>query len=358
MGEHRTSLRRVVATGAVLSVLALLAACDGSATGSVATPAVAAPADGTPSVTSSPTTASPTGSPTSVSPTSTATTSAQPPGTGGLLVRTDSQAAVAWSQATGEDKDLLATIAQTPQALWVGDWVGADEARDQVARLTSAAADSGTTAVLVVYAIPGRDCGLHSAGGVAADAYAAWVATVADGIVGRPVVVLEPDALPQLGACDGQGDRGALLAGAARTLDEAGARVYLDAGHSGWLPAGEVVSRIRAVGTAHLAGFALNTSNYQATADERAYGEAIAAQLEGLGFVVDTSRNGNGSNGEWCNPRGRALGDAPRLVDDGTALDALLWVKSPGESDGTCNGGPAAGQWWQEIALELARNAR
>ena len=28
-----------------------------------------------------------------------------------------------------------------------------------------------------------------------------------------------------------------------------------------------------------------------------------------------------------------------------------------GESDGTCHGGPDAGQWFHEIALELARNA-
>lgn len=56
-------------------------------------------------------------------------------------------------------------------------------------------------------------------------------------------------------------------------------------------------------------------------------------------------------------PRGRALGDPPRAVDDGTHLDALLWVKLPGESDGSCNGGPPAGQWWQDVALELARNA-
>jgi len=47
----------------------------------------------------------------------------------------------------------------------------------------------------------------------------------------------------------------------------------------------------------------------------------------------------------------------PTAVDDGTHLDALLWVKLPGESDGSCNGGPPAGRWWQEIALELARNA-
>ncbi|MGL1937407.1 MAG: glycoside hydrolase family 6 protein, partial [Fibrobacterales bacterium] len=61
------------------------------------------------------------------------------------------------------------------------------------------------------------------------------------------------------------------------------------------------------------------------------------------------------SNGEWCNPRGRALGENPRAIFEG-ALDGYLWVKRPGESDGTCNSGPTAGHWWLEYALELARN--
>ena len=45
-------------------------------------------------------------------------------------------------------------------------------------------------------------------------------------------------------------------------------------------------------------------------------------------------------------------------MNDGSGLDALLWVKLPGESDGTCNGGPAAGAWFPSMALELARNAK
>ncbi len=284
-------------------------------------------------------------------------TAAAPDGPGVLHVAPGAQALAAWQAATGEDKVLLERIATRPQAAWIGDWTEASAAREQVAALTGAAHEAGEVAVLVVYAIPGRDCGLHSAGGVEQSEYATWIDTVASGIVGEPIVVLEPDALAQLGACDGQGDRVGLLAYAARSLHEAGARVYLDAGHSGWHPVAETARRLALVGTEHLAGFALNTSNYQTTADERAYGEQVSAATGGLRFVVDTSRNGNGSNGEWCNPRGRALGEPPRLVDDGTALDALLWVKSPGESDGACNGGPQAGAWWQEIALELARNA-
>ena len=40
-----------------------------------------------------------------------------------------------------------------------------------------------------------------------------------------------------------------------------------------------------------------------------------------------------------------------------TALDALLWVKPPAESDGTCHGGPPAGDVWIDRALALATAA-
>lgn len=274
-----------------------------------------------------------------------------------LYVDPTTQAYAAWAAATGTDKDLLAKIALTPQAYWVGDWADAEQTRQQVADYTGRAAAAGETGVLTVYAIPGRDCGNHSGGGVPESEYARWVDTVASGIVGSPVVVLEPDALAQLGDCDGQGDRVGYLRYAAASLADAGARVYVDAGHSGWLSASEAARRLQLIGFTDAVGFALNTSNYQTTADTQAYAEQVSSQVGGRPYVIDTSRNGNGSNGEWCNPRGRALGDQPRFVDDATSLDALLWVKLPGESDGACNGGPAAGQWWQEIALELAANA-
>lgn len=41
--------------------------------------------------------------------------------------------------------------------------------------------------------------------------------------------------------------------------------------------------------------------------------------------------------------------------DPQRSVDALLRVKRRGESDGICNGGPAAGQRWQEIATGLAQ---
>ncbi|WP_036969716.1 glycoside hydrolase family 6 protein [Promicromonospora kroppenstedtii] len=274
-----------------------------------------------------------------------------------FYVDTHTQAYAAWEAASGTDKDLLAKIALTPQSYWVGSWADADRSRDEVVDYTGRAADAGATGVLTVYAIPGRDCGNHSGGGVPESEYARWVDTVASGIEGNPVVILEPDALAQLGDCDGQGDRVGYLRYAAASLTEAGARVYVDAGHSGWLSPAEAARRLQLIGFSDAVGFALNTSNYQTTAATQAYAEEVSSQVGGRPYVIDTSRNGNGSNGEWCNPRGRALGERPRFVDDATALDALLWVKLPGESDGACNGGPAAGAWWQEIALELAANA-
>jgi endoglucanase len=61
-------------------------------------------------------------------------------------------------------------------------------------------------------------------------------------------------------------------------------------------------------------------------------------------------------------------------ADTGSALlDAFLWIKIPGESDGECTRGlgpagttvdpewgmidPTAGRWFPEMALDLAMNA-
>lgn len=97
-------------------------------------------------------------------------------------------------------------------------------------------------------------------------------------------------------------------------------------------------------------------------------------------FVIDTSRNGQGpwnppahpagDPQDWCNPPDRGLGLRP-TADTGLSLvDAYLWVKIPGESDGQCNRwasgpidpvrgiiDPGAGQWFPDMALELVHNA-
>ncbi len=147
-----------------------------------------------------------------------------------------------------------------------------------------------------------------------------------------------------------------------------------------------------------------------------AINERFAGMLNGAvptaHFIVDTSRNGRGpndmsayaaapynqpasvitalQNGNWCNPPGSGNGTKPTANTAVALADAYLWVKNPGESDGQCNvaGGarawdytqynpwnwdaaaqqandplwgiadPAAGAWFPQQALELARNAQ
>ena len=215
-------------------------------------------------------------------------------------------------------------------------------------------------------------------------------------------------------------------------------RVYLDGTHSAWLGVGDVADRLDRAGVARADGFFLNVSNYRTTSSSLKYGDWISQCLwygtnaaEGgwrlghfdycgsqyypanpddfstwgltdqwyvdnvtnaanppsgpdvlAGFVVDTSRNGQGpwtppadhpagDAQDWCNPPDRGLGLRPTTSTGVPMLDAYLWIKIPGESDGQCtrwapDGGidpvrgyadPAAGQWFPQMALELVHNA-
>lgn len=257
-----------------------------------------------------------------------------------------------------DDAALMARIAAQPVATWIGGWVR--DVEGDVGRLAAAAAGRGAIPVLVAYNIPNRDCGSHSAGGERdADGDGRWIRRIAAGLKGRDaVVVLEPDALSHLTCLDreGQDTRLAMLRDAVSVLKRGGARVYVDAGNARWTSAEEMASRLRRGAIDVADGFALNVSNFVPTPESIRYGERLSGLVGGRHFVIDTSRNGLGGNGDWCNPRGRALGALPTTRTGNELVDALLWVKQPGESDGTCNGGPKAGRWWPAYALELARN--
>src|SRR5690606_3998627 len=128
--------------------------------------------------------------------------------------------------------------------------------------------------------------------------------------------------------------------------------------HPFWVNAEEMAGRLRMVSVDRARGFALNVSNFISTEDNVRYGNYLSSLLGGKKYVIDTSRNGNGpdQNLVWCNPNGRALGQMPQIVSGRSALDAFLWIKYPGESDGTCNGVPTPGVLWLEYALSLAKN--
>jgi len=205
--------------------------------------------------------------------------------------------------------------------------------------------------------------------------------------------------------------------------------VYLDATHSSWLGVGDAAQRLLLGGVQRAQGFFLNVSNYQPTETLTLYGTWISdciARTEAVSwydptwcpgqysattgysldwsaaniayvndqyaswyfeptthFVIDTSRNGQGpwdwatagytsaaAAQDWCNPPDRGVGLRPTANTGVPLLDAYLWVKIPGASDGSCTrstGGtidpeygivdPIAGAWFPEMALQLAQNA-
>lgn len=212
--------------------------------------------------------------------------------------------------------------------------------------------------------------------------------------------------------------------------------VYLDSTHSKWLGAGDAAHRLVQAGVQRANGFFLNVSNYQPTEHLVKYGAWVAKCIwfgtEGswgighfdwcasqyypanpndfstwyltdlwyadnvesqswvpypgdaglLRFVIDTSRNGQGAwtppanypdPQDWCNPPDRGVGLRPTADTGQSLVDAYLWIKVPGESDGECTRGlgpggstidpewglidPPAGVWFPDMALDLVHNA-
>jgi endoglucanase len=266
----------------------------------------------------------------------------------------------------GEDAEQIRKIAGQP----TGEWIGAENPEREARGFTEAAEKADRAAILVLYNIPHRDCGQFSQGGAAdGDAYRTWIDGVAKGIGDRPAtVILEPDAILHLvNRCTPEEfheERYDLLKGAVGKLKSLkNTKVYLDAGNAGWGHPDQIFQPLRLAGIDQADGFSVNVSNFYSTEDSVAYGKQLAAKVGGKHFVIDTSRNGNGpytageADENWCNPPGRALGESPTTRTADPLVDAYLWVKRPGESDGTCNGGPAAGAFWPDYALGLAQRA-
>lgn len=269
------------------------------------------------------------------------------------------QQADAWRAARPADASQMDRIAAQPQSIWFNGWHS--DIRAAVAAATNTIVQAGALPLYVAYNLPYRDCGSYSAGGTAtADAYRNWIRAFATGLgATRAAIILEPDALAGLGCLSTvqRDERYALIADAVEVFRAQGSAVYLDAGHSSWIPAAEMANRLHLAGIARADGFALNVSNFQTTSANVAYGTTLSALVGGKHFVIDSSRNGLGptSDNQWCNPADRALGNGPTAYTGSDLVDALVWIKKPGESDGTCNGGPGAGQWWADYALGLAQ---
>ena len=258
-------------------------------------------------------------------------------------------------------------IGSKAQAFWVvPEAYPTRQVRAKVLAYAKRANAANKTPMVVVYGIPGRDCGQYSSGNPirTATQYRTWVAQIAKALrKQRALVIVEPDALPLFSspvascATKPAGWRG-MLRSATKQLSRSGAWVYLDAGHSNWTPYDDRASYLKQSGIQYIRGFSTNVSNFRPTGDEKAYAATLLRGLRKLGvkgkrYIIDTSRNGvSPQDNEVLNPVWARLGKPPRLVFKG-AFDGTLWVKHPGESDGTVNGGPPSGKWCDLLADRL-----
>ncbi|WSG72264.1 glycoside hydrolase family 6 protein [Nonomuraea glycinis] len=231
----------------------------------------------------------------------------------------------------------------------------------------------------------------------------------------RIVAVIEPDSLPNLitnidsfADCREANGPGGYVDGVRYALNKLHAisnvYTYIDAAHHAWLgwdsnfqPAVDLFHSTVAGTTAgvdSVDGFIVNTANYSTTTephftinttvngttvrqsewvdwnfyvDEQTFAAALRTALiakgfrQGLGMLVDTSRNGWGGTarpsgpssstnlntfvddsrvdrrihaGNWCNQSGAGIGSRPQAAP-ASGFDAYVWIKPPGESDGS-----------------------
>ncbi|MFF0865487.1 glycoside hydrolase family 6 protein [Nonomuraea sp. NPDC003560] len=312
------------------------------------------------------------------------------------------QAAV-WREDRPADAALMDRLAAVPHAIRLNQ----PEVRATVESAVTAAQEAGGVPVFLVNYMPGGgDCAAVGAGEM--QVYQQWVKGVARQIGDRKaVIILEPSSLVNL-----PGTKDCTLAGTAeqryRDLREAvqslktghpGTAVYLD-GSQDLYPGTEVMAqRLIGAGIDRADGFFVNTASFQPTPKAVEYGKSLSACIAVMRrtggatcpkdadpggdlphFVVDTARNGQGSWSPtkkykdpqtWCNPPGRGVGERP-TTDTGEELaDAYLWITRAGSSGGRCRRGtngdkdpergvvaPASGEWWADLALERAKNAR
>ncbi|KAL2858377.1 1, 4-beta cellobiohydrolase [Aspergillus pseudodeflectus] len=277
--------------------------------------------------------------------------------------------------------------------------------------------------IFVVYNLPDRDCAALASNGELAIAdggvekYKAYIDSIREHVLTYAdtniILVIEPDSLANLvtnlGVAKCANAQGAYLECtnyAITQLDLPNVSMYLDAGHAGWLgwpanigPAAELYASIytNASSPASLRGLATNVANYNAfsidtcpsytsenaVCDEQGYINSFAPQLAAAGFdahfIVDTGRNGKqptGQNewGDWCNSKGTGFGVRPTTDTGNELVDAFVWVKPGGESDGTSDQSaerydahcgvdaalqpaPEAGTWFQAYFEQLVANA-
>ena len=262
----------------------------------------------------------------------------------------------------------LKVITSQPTAIWYECPYNKPlkNVKNRVRRLLAKSDLVNQTPVLVLYAIPNRDLGGYSKGGQKdRETYLQFVGDFVEGIgKSKPIVIFEPDAIPQthMLSIKKKRERMELIETTLRMFKRCNARVYLDVGHCNWLEVTDAALYLKYFNVNTFAGFSINTSNFYSTEESYEYGKQISELCDNAHFVIDTSRNGNPNivnpKQNVFNPDDICLGNLPTVDTCDKIVDAYLWIKVPGESDGTKNGGPKAGRFWLEQALELVHRSK
>jgi cellulose 1,4-beta-cellobiosidase len=321
---------------------------------------------------------------------------------------------------------MLKKLSAIPTAIWLS-WIA--DTKDvphylDLALQQQKAAGKPVITTFVVYDLPNRDCNAAaSAGELPANPEGEaryqrdYIDVIAAAFAAHPdqriAAILEPDSVgnlitnlanPKCQAAEGIYKRG--IAYAIAKLSLPNVFLYVDAAHSGWLGWPKNIVKTAPVfkeilmmagGPDRIRGFATDVSNYNpakdptnpkrdphaAPSDELGYVVDLNKELEavgitGKGFIVDTSRDGKAyirtSPGNWCNIKGAGLGERPQAAP-APNVDAYLWIKVPGESDGTADakaarfdancvsddatpGAPEAGLLFESYLLDLVKNAK
>ena len=110
-----------------------------------------------------------------------------------------------------------------------------------------------------------------------------------------------------------------------------------------------------------------NFTQYSNSWDESNYATSLSKYLQEYDlpqhFIVDQGRvalpGARKEWGEWCNVSPAGLGHLPTSETNSTVVDAIVWIKPGGESDGACGmtGAPNAGAWFEKYIELLIKNA-
>jgi hypothetical protein len=195
---------------------------------------------------------------------------------------------------------------------------------------------------------------------------------MAAGTGNHPVVyLLELDALGSSGCFASSGALPAWEAMLRYEVDKMGALphtvVYLEAGYSDSNGPAYTARALNAIGIGKIRGFFTNDTHINWTINEVRWAQRISALTHGAHYIVNSAQNGNGprlnrnrvknGNEDLCNPPGRGLGPRGTTFTAFRQADAFLWTHVPGNSSGSCHGGPPSGSFWAARAIDLAGHA-